>query len=55
MLPFSRFNRYFQEVANQGNLRKAAEALHVSASAIDRQIIQAGYCVFRCSRNLRRS
>jgi DNA-binding transcriptional LysR family regulator len=41
MLPFSRFNRYFQEVASQGSLRKAAEALHVSASAIDRQIIQA--------------
>jgi DNA-binding transcriptional LysR family regulator len=41
MLPFSRFNRYFQEVANRGSLRKAAEALHVSASAIDRQIIQA--------------
>ena len=41
MLPFSRFNRYFQEVANQGSLRKAAEVLHVSASAIDRQIIQA--------------
>lgn len=41
MLPFSRFNRYFQEVANQGSLRKAADALHVSASAIDRQIIQA--------------
>lgn len=41
MLPFSRFNRYFQEVASQGSLRRAAEVLHVSASAIDRQIIQA--------------
>jgi len=41
MLPFSRFSRYFQEVAAQGSLRKAAEVLHVSASAIDRQIIQA--------------
>jgi DNA-binding transcriptional LysR family regulator len=41
MLPFSRFNRYFQEVASQGSLRRAAEILHVSASAIDRQIIRA--------------
>jgi DNA-binding transcriptional LysR family regulator len=41
MLPFSRFNRCFQEVASQGSLRRAAEVLHVSASAIDRQIIQA--------------
>lgn len=41
MLPFSRFARYFQEVARQGNLRKAAEKLHVSASAIDRQILAA--------------
>jgi DNA-binding transcriptional LysR family regulator len=41
MLPFSRFARYFLEVARLGSLRKAAEVLHVSASAIDRQILQA--------------
>jgi DNA-binding transcriptional LysR family regulator len=41
MLPFSRFSRHFVEVARQGSLRKAAEVLHVSASAIDRQILQA--------------
>ncbi len=36
----SRFARYFDEVARQGSLRKAAERLHVSASAIDRQILR---------------
>jgi DNA-binding transcriptional LysR family regulator len=41
MLPFSRFSRHFVEVARQGSLRKAAEALHVSASAINRQILKA--------------
>ncbi len=41
MLPFARFSGYFVEVARQGSLRRAAEVLHVSASAIDRQIIQA--------------
>ncbi len=41
MLPFSRFNTYFMEVARQGSLRKAADTLHISASAIDRQILQA--------------
>ncbi|WP_310632700.1 MULTISPECIES: LysR family transcriptional regulator [unclassified Paraburkholderia] len=41
MLPFSRFARYFVEVAQSGSLRKAAEELHVSASAIDRQILLA--------------
>lgn len=41
MLPFSRFAGYFVEVARLGNLRKAAEVLHVSASAIDRQILLA--------------
>lgn len=41
MPAFSRFTRYFLEAARQGSLRKAAEALHVSASAIDRQILQA--------------
>ncbi|THT99032.1 LysR family transcriptional regulator [Lampropedia puyangensis] len=41
MLPFTRFSRYFMEVAQQGSLRRAAEALHVSASAIDRQLLLA--------------
>lgn len=41
MSPFSRFARYFAEVARSGSLRKAAEKLHVSASAINRQILQA--------------
>jgi DNA-binding transcriptional LysR family regulator len=41
MVPFSRFTAYFLEVARQGSLRKAAEVLHVSASAIDRQILRA--------------
>ena len=40
MSPFSRFAVYFAEVARSG-LRKAAEQLHVSASAINRQILQA--------------
>lgn len=41
MVPFSRFTPYFLEVARQGSLRKAAEVLHVSASALDRQILGA--------------
>lgn len=41
MSPFSRFAAYFMEVARHGSLRKAAERLHVSASAINRQILQA--------------
>lgn len=41
MSPFSRFSIYFAEVARSGSLRKAAEKLHVSASAINRQILQA--------------
>ena len=41
MQPFSRFARYFLAVAQHGSLRRAAEALHVSASAIDRQILIA--------------
>lgn len=41
MSPFSRFAVYFAEVARSGSLRKAAEKLHVSASAINRQILQA--------------
>jgi DNA-binding transcriptional LysR family regulator len=40
MHPFSRFSRYFLEVARLGSLRRAAEVLHVSASAINRQILQ---------------
>lgn len=40
-LPFSRFSAYFAEVARLGSLRKAAEVLHVSASAINRQILLA--------------
>ncbi|QDY43780.1 LysR family transcriptional regulator [Candidatus Pantoea soli] len=41
MSPFSRFALYFAEVARSGSLRKAAEKLHVSASAINRQILRA--------------
>ncbi|WP_455913137.1 LysR family transcriptional regulator [Pseudomonas syringae] len=41
MFPFSRFTRYFVEVANHRSIRRAAEVLHVSASAIDRQILKA--------------
>jgi DNA-binding transcriptional LysR family regulator len=41
MSPFSRFSQYFVEVARTGSLRKAAETLHVSASAINRQILLA--------------
>lgn len=41
MSPFSRFARYFAEVARCGSLRRAAEKLHISASAINRQILQA--------------
>ena len=41
MTPFWRFTGYFLEVARRGSLRKAAEVLHVSASGIDRQILQA--------------
>ena len=32
--------RYFEEVARQGSLRRAAERLHVAASAINRQILK---------------
>ncbi len=32
---------YFAEVARSGSLRRAAEKLHISASAINRQILQA--------------
>lgn len=41
MSPFSRFARYFIEVARSGSLRRAGEKLHISASAINRQILQA--------------
>jgi DNA-binding transcriptional LysR family regulator len=41
MFVFSRFMRYFLEVAREGSIRKASETLHVSASAIDRQILAA--------------
>ncbi|TBV04013.1 LysR family transcriptional regulator [Stutzerimonas kirkiae] len=41
MLAFSRFTRYFIEVARLGSIRKASETLHISASAIDRQILRA--------------
>lgn len=36
---FSRFLRYFVAVGRLGSIRKAAEELNVSASAIDRQIL----------------
>ena len=39
MAPFSRFLRYFMTVARLGSLRRAAEELHIAASAIDRQIL----------------
>jgi DNA-binding transcriptional LysR family regulator len=39
MAPFSRFLRYFMPVARLGSIRKASEELHISASAIDRQIL----------------
>ena len=39
MPTFSRFLRYFLVVGRLGSIRKAAEALNVSASAIDRQIL----------------
>lgn len=41
MIAFSRFTHYFSAIVAHGSIRKAAEALHVSASAIDRQILQA--------------
>jgi DNA-binding transcriptional LysR family regulator len=40
MFPFSRFTRYFLEVVRHRSIRQAAEVLHVSASAIDRQILK---------------
>lgn len=40
MPAFSRFLRYFMTVGRMGSIRKAAEELNVSASAIDRQILR---------------
>lgn len=40
MAPFSRFLRYFMTVARLGSIRRAAEELHIAASAIDRQILR---------------
>lgn len=39
MPAFSRFLRYFMAVGRFGSIRKAADVLNVSASAIDRQIL----------------
>lgn len=36
---FSRFSRYFMAVAQHGSIRRASEALGISASSIDRQIL----------------
>lgn len=38
---FSRFSRYFEEVARRGSIRSAAEWLRIAPSAVDRQIILA--------------
>lgn len=38
---FSRFTRYFTAVAKAGSIRRAAEELNISASAVDRQILAA--------------
>ena len=40
-LVFSRFANYLDEIAKHGSIRKAAEALNISASAIDKQLIYA--------------
>ncbi|KHF78231.1 Transcriptional regulator, LysR family [Acinetobacter sp. neg1] len=40
-LPFSRFADYFMAVAKTGSLRKAADQLFISVSAVHRQIILA--------------
>ncbi|MFE3837225.1 LysR family transcriptional regulator [Pseudogemmobacter sonorensis] len=37
----SRFSIYLDEIARQGSVRKAADSLNVSASAIDKQLIRA--------------
>lgn len=41
MPAFSRFLRYFLVVGRSGSIRRAADELNVSASAIDRQILNA--------------
>ena len=41
MPAFSRFVRYFTTVGRLGSIRRAADELNVSASAIDRQILNA--------------
>jgi DNA-binding transcriptional LysR family regulator len=41
MPAFSRFLRYFTVVGRLGSIRRAAEELNISASAIDRQILAA--------------
>ena len=40
MWAFSRFVRYFETVARLGSMRRAGDALHISASSIHRQILQ---------------
>ncbi|WP_373426751.1 helix-turn-helix domain-containing protein [Neorhizobium galegae] len=40
MTVFSKFLIYFVEVSRTKSIRKAADKLHVSASAIDRQILK---------------
>lgn len=39
--PFSRFSEYFLAVARTGSLRKAADSLYISVSAVHRQIVLA--------------
>jgi DNA-binding transcriptional LysR family regulator len=41
MPAFSRFLRYFMAVGRAGSIRRAADQLNVSASAVDRQILNA--------------
>lgn len=38
---FSRFFTYMDEISRLGSIRQAAEALHVSASAVDKQLLKA--------------
>ena len=40
-ITFSRFSEYFMVVARTGSLRKAAEQLFISVSAVHRQIVLA--------------
>ncbi|HEY1720617.1 MAG TPA: LysR family transcriptional regulator [Magnetospirillaceae bacterium] len=41
MVAFSRFARYFDELADKGSIRRAAERLNIVPSALDRQLILA--------------